>query len=63
MKASELINQLQKLIDEHGDLPVEIPVYNDTEYDDTEYDDAEEAFVYTYGLGRGRTYPVIMIGH
>ena len=22
MKASELINQLQKLIDEHGDLPV-----------------------------------------
>ena len=58
MKASELINQLQKLIDEHGDLPVEIPVYNDTEYDD-----AGEVFVYTYGLGRCRKYTVIMIGH
>lgn len=56
MKASELIKQLQKLIDEHGDLPVEIPVYNDTEYDD-----AGEVIMYTYGLGGDFEYPVIMI--
>ena len=58
MKASELISQLQKLVDEHGDLPVEIPTYNDTEYDD-----AGEAFVYTYGLDSGYDYPVVMITH
>ena len=60
MKASELINQLQKLIDEHGDLPVEIPVYNGIDY---EYDDAGEVIMYTYGLGGDFEYPVIMIGH
>ena len=59
MRASELINQLQKLIDEHGDLPVEIPVYNGTDY---EYDDAGEVLFYTYGLGGDFEYSVIMIG-
>ena len=59
MKASELINQLQKLIDEHGDLPVEIPSWGE----DLDYDDAGEVIVYTYGLGGDFEYPVIMIGH
>ena len=57
MKASELITQLQKLLDEHGDLQVEIPRHNDIDYID-----AKEAFVYTYCLGSGYDYPVIMIG-
>jgi hypothetical protein len=57
MRASELISQLQKLIDEHGDLPVEIPSWGDIDYDD-----AEETRVYTYGLGGDFEYPVIMIG-
>ena len=57
MKASDLITQLQKLVDEHGDLPVEIPCYNDIEYIN-----AEQTFVYTYCLGSGYDYPVIMIG-
>ena len=56
MKASELINQLQQLIDEYGDLPVEIPSYGDIDYDD-----AEAARVYTYGLGGDFEYHVIMI--
>lgn len=56
MKASELISQLQKLVDEHGDLQVEIPCYNDVDYIS-----AEEAFVYTYCLGTEFEYPVIMI--
>ena len=56
MKASELINQLQKLIDEHGDLPVEIP-----SYDDIEYQNAEETLMYTYCLGTEYEYPVLMI--
>ena len=59
MKASELIKQLQKLIDEHGDLPVEIPSWGE----DLDYDDAGEVIVYTYGLGGDFEYPVIMIGH
>ena len=59
MKASELINQLQKLIDEHGDLPVEIPSWGE----DLAYDDAGEVIMYTYGLGGDFEYPVIMIGH
>lgn len=56
MKASELIRQLQKLIDEHGDLPVEIPSYGDVDYDD-----AEATRVYTYSLGGDLEYSVIMI--
>ena len=34
MKASELIKQLQNLVDEYGDLPVEIPSWGDVNYDD-----------------------------
>jgi hypothetical protein len=56
MKASELIKQLQNLVDEYGDLPVEIPSWGDIDYDD-----AEATRVYTYGLGGDFEYPVIMI--
>lgn len=56
MKASELIKQLQNLVDEYGDLPVEIP-----RYDDIEYQNAEVTRVYTYCLGTEFEYPVIMI--
>ena len=56
MKASELINQLQKLIDEYGDLPVEIPSYGDIDYDDAEF-----AFVHTYDLGSKHEYTAILI--
>ena len=56
MKASELINQLQKLIGEHGDLPVEIPSYGDIDYDDAEF-----AFVHTYDLGSKHAYTAILI--
>ena len=56
MKASELIKQLQNLIDEYGDLPVEIP-----SYDDIEYQNAEETLMYTYCLDTEYEYPVIMI--
>ena len=57
MRASELIKQLQSLVDKHGDLPVEIPSWSDVDYDD-----AEETKVYTYGLGGDFEYSVIMIG-
>ena len=57
IRASELIKQLQNLVDEYGDLPVEIPSWGDIDYDD-----AEETRVYTYGLGGDFEYPVIMIG-
>lgn len=60
MKASELIKQLQNLVDEHGDLPVEIPCWGDDSCG-LDYDDAELAYVYTYNLGGKREYPVIMI--
>lgn len=56
MKASELINQLQNLVDEYGDLLVEIP-----SYDDIDYDSAEATRVYTYCVGTKFEYPVIMI--
>ena len=56
MKASELIKQLQNLVDEYGDLPVEIPSWGDVNYDD-----AKATRVYTYGLGGDLEYPVIMI--
>lgn len=56
MKASELINQLQNLVDAHGDLPVEIPSWGDIDYDS-----AEATRVYTYCLGTDFEYPVIMI--
>ena len=56
MKASELIKQLQNLVDEYGDLPVEIP-----NRDDIDYDSAEATRVYTYCLGTEFEYPVIMI--
>lgn len=56
MKASELIKQLQNLVDEYGDLPVEIPSWGDIDYDD-----AEATRVYTYCLGTDSEYPVIMI--
>ena len=56
MKASELIKQLQQLIDKHGDLPVEIPSYGDIDYDDAEF-----AFVYTYDLGGKHEYTAILI--
>jgi len=56
MRASELIKQLQSLVDKHGDLPVEIP-----SYDDIDYDSAEATRVYTYCVGTKFEYPVIMI--
>ncbi len=56
MKASELIKQLQNLVDEHGDLPVEIPSWGDIDYDS-----AEATRVYTYDLGGKHEYTVIMI--
>lgn len=56
MKASELIKQLQNLVDEYGDLPIEIP-----SYDNIVYHDAEATRVYTYCLGTDSEYPVIMI--
>jgi hypothetical protein len=57
MKASELIKQLQNLINEHGDLPVEIPGWGE----DMDYDNAEATRVYTYCLGTAFEYPVIII--
>lgn len=56
MKASELIKQLQDLVNDHGDLPVEIP-----SRDDIDYDNAEATRVYTYCLGTDYEYPVILI--
>ena len=56
MKASELIKQLQQLIDERGDLPVEIPSYGDIDYDDAKF-----AFVQTYDLGGEHEYTAILI--
>ena len=58
MTAIELIEELQKLVAKHGDLPVEIPCY-----DDIEYNDARGVFMYTYGLGGDFEYHVIMITH
>lgn len=60
MKASELIKQLQNLVDEYGDLPVEIPCWGDDSYG-IDYDDAELAYVYAYDLGRKCEYTVIQI--
>lgn len=56
MKASELILKLEKLIDEYGDLPVEIPSYGDIDYDD-----AKSAFMHTYDLGGKHEYTAILI--
>ena len=58
MTALELIEELQKLVDKYGDLPVEIPCY-----DDIEYDDVRGVFKYTYGQGSESEYHVIMITH
>ena len=57
MNVSELIKQLQELMDEHGDLQVEIICGNNVSYTG-----AGKVSVHTYSLGSDFDYPVISIG-
>ena len=56
MRASELIKQLQKMIDTYGDIVVEVPVPGDFEHDVV-----GDVRTYTYNLGTTYNYTAILL--
>lgn len=56
MKASELIKELKSIMDEYGDLEIEVPVYNDIEYNV-----ANTVRVQTYYLPKDINYTTLII--